>query len=91
VRKKVGQLSGASKKGNPIIKTPAGVAYEVSFVTSYVWEQLDGKHSEDSVCQELAMLAEVDVLEISPKVSLIIKELERRGLVITTPNPVQKL
>jgi DNA-binding MarR family transcriptional regulator len=37
------------------------------------------------------MLAEVDVLEISPKVSLIIKELERRGLVITTPNPVQKL
>lgn len=65
---------------NPILKTPEGQGYEVSFVAAFIWQYLDGKTSIEEVSQKLKVTGNVDSPNLTTTVQKIAVELKNVGL-----------
>jgi hypothetical protein len=77
---KKGKSSHKSNSGNPILENPEGQAYEVSFITAFVWERLDGLTPMKAITEEISKLADVSIRKLEKSIKLILSELQKFGL-----------
>jgi hypothetical protein len=78
--KKLGQLEEIEGYENPILRNPQGEAYEVSFVTAYIWEKLDGQTSDLKIAEEISKAGNVQNENLESIVSSARIELSKFGL-----------
>ena len=79
--RRLGNLESHKDRDNPVLRTPKGHAFEVSYLAAYVWKKLDGKTSLNQVMQEVSDIGDISADEITEQVNDIIFELQKIGLV----------
>ena len=57
---KKGNLVSSEDAEKPLLESPEGKRYEVTHVVAYVWENLDGKTSLDSINNKIKEISSPD-------------------------------
>lgn len=80
---KRGQLGeeGTINDSRPILVTPEGKSFEVTYMSAFIWGELDGNTSVLDVSKKIEKTSKVNKPELSNIVESIILQLKDVGLV----------
>ena len=65
----------------PILMTPEGKSFQVTYMSAFIWEELDGKTTVLDVSKKIENTSKVNKPELSNIVESIILQLKDVGLV----------
>ena len=68
-------------KSKPILVTPEGKSFEVTYMSAFIWEELDGSTSIIDVSKKIERTSKINKPELKNIVKSIILQLEDVGLV----------
>ncbi|PIK13616.1 PqqD family protein [Halobacteriovorax sp. JY17] len=68
-------------KSKPILMTPEGKSFQVTYMSAFIWEELDGKTSISDVSKKIENTSKINKPELSNIVESIILQLRDVGLV----------
>lgn len=76
---KRGSIESLDQK-NPVLITPEGNRFKVSYVSAFVWEQLDGTKPIPKIKEKIERTGKLEVPNLSNFIEKIIAELEKVDL-----------
>lgn len=87
---KRGSLISINKGKKPLLQTPEGQKYEVSFIAAYVWDLLDGSRGVLDIVEAIEKSGNLKDDDLPQIVNKIIDELEKVNLVGPAQNKNEK-
>lgn len=70
-----------TNKSKPILVTPEGKSFQVTYMSAFIWEELDGSTSITDVSKKIEDTSKINKPELSNIVESIILQLKDVGLV----------
>ncbi|WP_417335757.1 PqqD family protein [Halobacteriovorax marinus] len=68
-------------RSNPILNNPEGKSFQVTYMSAFIWEALDGETSINEISQKIEETSKLDKPELSNIVESIVHQLRDVGLV----------
>lgn len=70
-----------TNKSKPILDNPEGKSFQVTYMSAFIWETLDGNTSISEVSKKIEDTSKIDKPELANIVESIILQLKDVGLV----------